>query len=804
MTNKPTKVFAAYPSRPPALGETIRTAFEWLNGPAYEVTLWENARVGGKVVIAELCRLIDGSDLFVADVTGINPNVMFELGYAIASKKPVWLIFDDSRLTYQRDYEKFRLLTGVGYCTYLNSQDIVNGFYKDFAAGELGRTIFGTEIEPILGNPDSNGVLYLRSRYQTDADRKISEAVARHAREGLPCTIDDPNETRVQPLAWYGQSIYSSVGILAHLCSEDREDGRIHNARGAFVCGMASGFGKPNLILAEHDYTAPFDYKDQLINYSTAREAVGYAEVFLIRTRNSYLSLMHPIRLERSGAIKLATELRNLRVGEYVAENEADHLDDYFVETSAYREVLDGRHSIFLGRKGTGKTANLLRAASQLRADPRNLVVVIQPVGYDLAGLTKLLRSYQERDAKGYLVDSLWKFLIYSEIGQAACASIRARPSRAYSASERDLLESYSSAASPLRGDFAIRLERVLESLEPVRQSSGIEATRIAISEVLHAGLISKLRVQLGEALNERERVAVLIDNLDRAWLRGGDLDHIGELIFGLLGAAERMRADLAKEGHRRKAVKMTLGVFLRTDIFNYLTRSAREPDKLSFSRITWDDPELLTRVLEERLIASTDAGSAEEVWERFFTPRVTGIPIREYLVSRTLPRPRDIVYLTRAAVSTAINRGHARVEEADVFEAEKQYSQYALDTIETEATAEFPELAKLLYEFAGAKEILEKEELEKFMSKAGFESDRFAAAAEFLLTYGFLGLEINEDVFDFASDENELRKNWVLSRKLQERSGRPPRFRIHKSFHSYLEIQRDASQPSLFLKRPS
>ena len=170
--------------------------------------------MGGKVVIAELCRLIDGSDLFVADVTGINPNVMFELGYAIASKKPVWLIFDDSRLTYQRDYEKFRLLTGVGYCTYLNSQDIVNGFYKDFAAGELGRTIFGTEIEPILGNPDSNGVLYLRSRYQTDADRKISEAVARHAREGLPCTIDDPNETRVQPLAWYGQSIYSSVGIL--------------------------------------------------------------------------------------------------------------------------------------------------------------------------------------------------------------------------------------------------------------------------------------------------------------------------------------------------------------------------------------------------------------------------------------------------------------------------------------------------------------------------------------------------------------------------------------------------------------
>ncbi len=726
------------------------------------------------------------------------------MGYAIASQKPVWLILDNTRSTSKRDYEQFRLLSGVGYCTYVNSQDIVNGFYKDFATEDLGRTIFDTEIEPSLSNPNSNGVLYLRSRYQTDADRKISEAVARNAREGLPCTIDDPNETRVQPLVWYAQTIYSSVGILAHLCSEEREDGRLHNARGAFVCGMATGFGKANLILAEHDYTAPFDYRDQLINYSTAREAVGYAEVFLNTTRNSYRLLPHSTRAERSAVITFATELRSLRIGEYVAENEADQLEDYFVETSAYREVLEGRHTIFLGRKGTGKTANLLRAASQLGADPRNLVVVIQPVGYDLAGLTKLLRGYQERDAKGYLVDSLWKFLIYSEIGQAACASIRARPSGEVSQAERELLESYSSAASPLRHDFAIRLERVLESLEPLRQSNGIEATRIAISEVLHTGLISKLRFQLGEVLKDRERVAVLIDNLDRAWLRGEDLDHIAELIFGLLSAADRMRSDFSKRDHRRQPVKLTLAVFLRTDIFNYLMRSAREPDKLSFSRITWDDPELLTRVLEERLVASINASSAEEVWRRFFTPRIAGIPIREYLVSRTLPRPRDIVYLTRAAVSTAINRGHARVEEDDVFEAEKQYSQYALDTIETEATAEFPELAKILYEFAGAKEILEKVELEKFMTNAGFESARFSAAVEFLLTYGFLGLEVSEDTFDFASDENELRKDWVMARKLQEHCGRQPRFKIHKSFHSYLEIQREATQPSLFPFRAS
>src|ERR1035437_4659056 len=78
MMNKPLKIFAAYPSYPPALSETIRIAFDRLSGPTYEITVWENARVGGKVIIGELCRLIDECDLFVADVTGINPNVMFE------------------------------------------------------------------------------------------------------------------------------------------------------------------------------------------------------------------------------------------------------------------------------------------------------------------------------------------------------------------------------------------------------------------------------------------------------------------------------------------------------------------------------------------------------------------------------------------------------------------------------------------------------------------------------------------------------------------------------------------------------
>jgi hypothetical protein len=75
--------------------------------------------------------------------------------------------------------------------------------------------------------------------------------------------------------------------------------------------------------------------------------------------------------------VRLSAELRTLRFGEHVAENEIDTLSEYFIDTSALDDVLAVRNSLFVGRKGTGKTANMLQAAARLAEDVRNLVVVI-------------------------------------------------------------------------------------------------------------------------------------------------------------------------------------------------------------------------------------------------------------------------------------------------------------------------------------------------------------------------------------------------------------------------------------------
>jgi hypothetical protein len=49
--------------------------------------------------------------------------------------------------------------------------------------------------------------------------------------------------------------------------------------------------------------------------------------------------------------------LKNLEVGERVAEEEVDHLERYFVETDQWRQMIEGKIDVVYGPKGSGKSA---------------------------------------------------------------------------------------------------------------------------------------------------------------------------------------------------------------------------------------------------------------------------------------------------------------------------------------------------------------------------------------------------------------------------------------------------------------
>ncbi len=795
--------FFAYASAPHSIPATIKAAIESIN-KTQKATLisWESLGIGGKYIIQEICNKIDDCDFFCADITTINPNVMFELGFAIARDKRIWIVRDDSYVDSRAEFGQLRLLTTVGYRSYTNAEQIIRGFFADNPHLTLDNTIFRESIEPLLTpSKEHEPFLYLKSLHDTEGSVRVSRVM-----DGLTPRpiLDDPRESSVQPLYWYGQKILYAPGVLAHFLSPQREGSRLINARYALVSGLAQGFDRPLLILTEqHEVLAPMDYRDHMRYYTTPAEAGKLSAEWVRQVSEGSISVSASPKPSHVGAIKLATELREFhqQLGEYVAENEADLLSNYFVETTAHMDIINGTQTIFVGRKGTGKTASLIQAAHEIGREASNLVCILKPVGYEMDALARLFAGYKIKDHKGYVIESLWKYMLYTELALAAAHQIQIMtPWLLTDPSCSKLLDLIASEEKALSGDFTVRLESAVGKLSDVPSTGSADQFHHGISEALHNTLLSRLRTILSEVLSKKHQVILLIDNLDKPWTRKADTEHLTQFLLGLMTAAERVGEELRYGERNRNSTKYNSAIFLRSDIFNRITEAADEPDKISHTRLTWNDSELLLRIIEERYVASHGPKSdPADMWHKYFCSQVRGTPTRDYLVSRILPRPRDIVYLVKAAVSFAVNRKHDRVEQKDILDGEMQYSQYAWDSILVENSSIIPDLDKVLLEFVGGSSVLPESTVRQHISSAGIDAEKVDDVIAQLVNLTFLAVEVSQGRFLYADEKKELQKNVVLASRFAIAQGVEHRYEINAPFRAYLELKESLGGLQLF-----
>lgn len=785
-----TSCFVAYASSPPARAEAVERAIESIQaGAVVDIVSWKSVSVGGRVIVSAICDEIRRRELFIAEVTGLNPNVLFELGFAISHRKRVWIIMDPNIERAKIDFDRFQLLTTIGYKPYSNSHEIISGFYEEQPYNTLTHIVYEELLQTTNPAPSKPALLYLKSDIDTEASIRIARRVAAGP---LLSVIDDPKEVRVQPFSWYVQQVSSALAVVCHLLSTDYRGWELHNAKHALIAGLAHGLGKPLLMLAHEPYVSPIDYRDLLRTHRTAAMAEAILGDWLLARIRAYEQRLAAQEHYQEEA-RAQGELRNIAMGDPVAEFESDRVADYFVPTAAYNEARVSRHSIFVGRKGTGKTATLYKLAEELRADPRNYVCVVKPVDYELEALVAMLRLELTRSEKGYLVESFWKFLLYTELTRGLYEQTVGKP--AYydkTSAELDLCRFVEAHRSIVTPEFSVRLESAVRQLQTLPVEGTAESQRQKISERLHSTLLPEMRAILGKALRDKARVAILVDNLDKAWNPQADLRLLSELLFGLLAVSLRVAQDFADDSHSRDAVSLSLTLFLRSDILSALIGYARERDKLPIRRITWDDPESLRRVVEERFVSSgADVARPDGIWDRYFTPAVRGVPTRDYLAGSVLPRPRDLIYLVKTALQFAINRGHGRIEEKDLISAEQQYSRFALDSLLVENGTRVPRLEELIFEFVGAPEIIGDEDIKRAMSAAGLSESELQRVVDALSEFTFLGPEVGPNRFMFMYDEDNATKIQVMARKTAaEQAGGARRYQINRPFHAYLDIK--------------
>ncbi|MEY2473833.1 MAG: hypothetical protein QOK28_3162, partial [Actinomycetota bacterium] len=381
------RVFLGYGSEPKLSRESLHAAAAVLtNTGVVQATSWEDLRVAGRVIIKTVLREIDSSNSCLFDLSTMNENVLFELGYAIAKAKPVMLLLDQSDAHAKAIWKEFRLLKQVGYTGWTNADDIRKA-YLAAAPHDAETTLYDDLIEPELETHAAGSIFFVPTYHATDAAKQIDRRLNQEIQRGIRLLSSDPTESSLNTLGWYANKAYETDCSIIHFESPRRELASLHNPRSALVAGIAVGMERPLLMIAEEEYSPPLDYEGLLRNYSSARECSLIVDEWL-REQN-----LQPRSGSRTIRRRLTTELRTLRFGEHVAENEIDYLSEYFVETAGFEDVVASRDALFVGRKGTGKTANMLQAAARLSEDARNLVVVIKPASYEFASLLAMLAN---------------------------------------------------------------------------------------------------------------------------------------------------------------------------------------------------------------------------------------------------------------------------------------------------------------------------------------------------------------------------------------------------------------------------
>ena len=456
---------------------------------------------------------------------------------------------------------------------------------------------------------------------------------------------------------------------------------------------------------------------------------------------------------------------------------------------------MDDAVTIVVGRRGSGKSAQLYAMEAALAADKRNHVCIVKPVGYEIDGLVRVLQSILNKSERGYLVESLWKFLIYSELARSLYDIVKSRPSYLTpSEAETRFIKYYDQEEKLFTPPFSERLDIAIRALEYLKDVDDALEQRRRISEDLHSNQLRSLRGFLGAALSNCHKVNILIDNLDAPWGANAYVEHLSELLWGLLQVSDDIATDFRKENIRYASVNLNLTVFLRSDIFAFIHPTAPEQDKLPIQRITWDEPSVLKRLIDARLeFGVSGSDNAADIWGRLFALEVAGIPAWDFVMNSVLPRPRDVVYLVREAVDGAINRGHSTVEQQDFIDAREKYSWYAFKSILAEDNPRKMKLEAIVYQFAGSPQIVTRSEIAKRLNAADVTPEDHEFYIDLLCDVDFLALRAG-DGYRYAIHESDREIRRGVAKQIAEQRGLSESYQVSAAFWQVLQTELIAS----------
>jgi len=725
--------FYAYAATPKTIGQTIEVALSKINESKISVKPWTAMDIVGSFIAEEVLQSIDESDFVVADISVLNFNVTYEVGYAIGKGKKLLLTKNSSIKDKHPSIRDVGIFDTLGYQTYQNSDELV-AFIESVDEYKVIKTLHKINTK--------SPVYLLEGLFKTDWATRI---VSRIKKARYLFRSFDPNE---QPRLSANDAISQvsqSHGVVIPLLDSSDEGAEINNMRGAFLAGLSHGLGKATCMLQNGEGPVPIDYRDIVnatyhpndINEVIADFAGKIAEAF-------QQDIVHLPKEKESF-------LQSLELGASSAENEMRTLQNYYLKTDQFFKSIRGEANIVVGRKGAGKSAIFLQVRDKERNKKDNIVLDLKPDGYKLIKFKELILSFLEEGTFQHTIMAFWEYVLLLEICYKILESDREQHVHDHELYEpyRKLAELYNAEGYVTEGDFSERMSSLMEKITTEYRSQYDDEVSVGlpvskITEMLYSHDVKELSLQLISYMKRKDTCWLLFDNIDKGWPTSG-LQHEDLLIIrALIDATKKIERQFS-----RSNVNVNTIIFLRNDVYELLVRETSDRGKEAKVLLDWTDSDLLRELIRLRIVYSHTNGdvSFDGLWRRLCISHYKGEESSEYLISRSLMRPRFLLNLVSQCKSFAINLNHERIQEEDITKGLAAYSTDLLTDISYEISDVANNAEDLLYAFIASKAKVSKTEIDKILSDFGISSGQIDDVFELLVWYGFLGVQLKSEV---------------------------------------------------------
>lgn len=774
------KVFFAYPSQPSQLGGVIESAAQSLKSANLTAKTWREMDVAGKFIASGVMNELDDADLVVLDITRLNFNVTFEAGYAMGKGKKLLPTVNSSLNPVTKEITQLGLFDSLGYESYQNSSDLAKTVEN--VISKPGLKLGPYEIDH--GAP----VYILDTLYKTDASLRIASKVKKTR---IKFRSFDPKESsRLSAMEAY-RNVAQSVAVIVNLLSSQATDFERNNLRGAFLAGLAFALGKETLIFQDGEEPVPLDYRELVYVYKKPDD---------IDQRINELApkIIEALQAKTGkGIVQVQGTLEKLDFGAPAAENEMTHLGEYYVRTDEYNKTMAGSIRLVAGRKGVGKTALFLQVRDKKRQDKSLVVLDLRPEGHQLKRFKAAVLNVLSEAVKEHVATAFWEYSLLLELAYKLLEKDKSRYRRDLELMSRyqSLSQIYESAGRGAgEGDFSERLRQLIDRISNEFEITyGVKGvSHLSVSEVtglIYKQDISKLRDVLCDYLKEKDEVWILFDNIDKGWpTHGVELSDI-VILRALLEATRKIEQYFA-----RKKLTVHTVVFLRNDVFELLVDESPDRGKEAKVSLDWTDPDRLRELLRRRIVHGglfKNDTSFDSAWSAICVSHVEGNESSEYMIERSLMRPRNLLTLISHAKSNAVNLNHNFIQQDDILKAVRMYSADIGNEIGLEIRDIYPDGVDIPYSFMKSKSWLTVSEIKNLLStKANLPPEAHNKVIELLLWFSFLGdvSDTNNDVhetfiYDVFYDMKKLR---ILVGSLENEQ---KILCIHKAFWPFLNI---------------